>query len=86
MIKSLNDKNYRALIAYLRSVREEQGLTTRALGALIDEPHNVVVKIESGARRLTVHEYVQYCRALQIEPIKGLELLEQPLRRRKSRE
>ncbi|MCW8932064.1 MAG: hypothetical protein OQL19_17750 [Gammaproteobacteria bacterium] len=47
----------------------------RNLGVLINEPHTVVGKIESGERRLDVYEYVQYCNALEISPKNGIDIL-----------
>ncbi|MCW8932063.1 MAG: hypothetical protein OQL19_17745 [Gammaproteobacteria bacterium] len=47
----------------------------RDLGVLINEPHTVVGKIESGERRLDVYEYVQYCEALEISPKDGIDVL-----------
>jgi len=76
MIKSLNDEKYRAFLNELKSARLTQGLTVRDVGARIKEPNQFISKIESGARRLTVHEFVQYCRALDIEPCDLLKYLE----------
>jgi len=47
----------------------------RELGDMIDEPHSFIGKIESGERRLDVFEYVQYCKALSIDPAEGLKIL-----------
>ena len=75
MIKSVHHSKYQALLAYLKSARLEQGLTVRDLALLIDEPFQFVSKVETGQRRLTVHEFVQYCEALEIDPIEGVKLL-----------
>lgn len=76
MIKSTNSKRYQALLKWLKEQRIEQGLTVRELGLLIDEPFQVVSKVERGQRRLGVDEYVQYCQALGIDYRIGLKLLE----------
>lgn len=76
MNKSLNEEKYQAFIAYLRAAREAQGLSIRDLGSLIDESNQIVHRIETGERKLTVQEYVQYCRALKIEPMPGIEMLD----------
>ena len=78
MIKSLNEEKYKAFIAYLKAAREAQGLSIRDLGELIGEPNQIVHRIENGERKLTVQEYVQYCRALKIEPMPGIEMLDEP--------
>lgn len=60
------------LISWLKNARIEQGLTMRDLGVLIDEPHQFIGKIESAERRLDIYEYVEYCKALNIDPVEGL--------------
>ena len=75
MKKSITSNKYLSLLAWLKSARNEQGLTMRDLGELIDEPHQLVGKVESGERRLDVYEYVQYCKALNIDPVEGLRYL-----------
>jgi transcriptional regulator with XRE-family HTH domain len=75
MIKSVYHLKYQALLAYLKAARLERGLTVRDAAELIDEPFQFVSKIETGQRRLTVHEFVQYCEALQIDPIEGIQKL-----------
>ena len=77
MIKSTNNQNYQKLIAWLKKSRIEKGLTIRQLGELLDEPFQFVSKIENGQRNLSVHEYVQYCDALCIEPKIGIQYLVQ---------
>ena len=75
MIKSIYDPQYQALLEYLKEARAKRGLTVRDVAELIDESFQFVSKIETGQRRLTVHEYVQYCQALGVDPVKGLKLL-----------
>jgi len=75
MKKSIASDKYLSLVAWLKSTRKEQGLTMRDLGELIDEPHQFIGKVESCERRLDVYEYVQYCQALNVDPIEGLEYI-----------
>jgi len=75
MKKSITSNKYLSLLVWLKNARNEQGLTMRDLGELIDEPHQFVGKVESGERRLDVYEYVEYCKALGIDPIEGLKFL-----------
>ncbi|RYY02631.1 MAG: XRE family transcriptional regulator [Gammaproteobacteria bacterium] len=75
MIKSVNDKDYQALLRYLKAARDEQGLTVRDVGKLIGESNQIVSKIETGIRKLSVHEYVQYCEAMGLNPLNGIKLL-----------
>ncbi len=83
MIKSVYDPKYQALLAYLKKSRLERGLTVRDLAALIDEPFQFVSKVETGQRRLAVHEYVQYCEALKLDPAEGIRLLSDKNTRRR---
>lgn len=79
MIKHINDSRYKALIDWLKSARNEQGLTVRDLGKLLGEPHQFVVRIETCERKLNVFEYVQYCDALNLPKEKGLDILSTPI-------
>lgn len=77
MIKHINDSRYKALIDWLKSARNEQGLTVRDLGKLLGEPHQFVVRIETCERKLNVFEYVQYCEALKLDTSLGLSKLKE---------
>lgn len=75
MIKSINNEKYQSLIDWLKTERQNQGLTVRQLALKIDEPFQFVSKIETAQRKLNVYEYVQYCEALNVDPVKGLAIL-----------
>ena len=47
----------------------------RALAERLERPHSFVQKIEQGERRLDVIEYIAYCRALDVLPEHGINLL-----------
>jgi len=47
----------------------------RDLAAKLDVSHSWVGKIEQGERRLDVLEYVRLCKALGVDPGKGLSKL-----------
>jgi len=47
----------------------------RELAERLGKPHQFIGKVESAERRLDVYEYVQYCQALDVDPIDGLALL-----------
>ncbi len=47
----------------------------RDLSDILGESHSLVQKVECLERRLDVYEYVQYCKALDIDPEQGLKLL-----------
>lgn len=75
MIKSINTEKYQELINWLKAGRLDKGLTVRQLALIIDEPFQFVSKIETAQRKLNIHEYVQYCEALSLDPIEGLEII-----------
>lgn len=77
MRKSAHDSSYIALIEWLVTARERQGLSVRELAHLIDEPHSVVVKTELRSRKLSILEYHQYCKALNLDPAEGLSILDE---------
>ncbi|MFT2092119.1 helix-turn-helix domain-containing protein [Paraglaciecola sp. 2405UD69-4] len=76
MKKSTNDQSYTRLLSWLKNERVRKGMTVRELGLLLDEPYQIVSKIEKGQRKLFVYEYVQYCEALGLDPMHGLKQLE----------
>lgn len=76
MIKNIHNTRYELLSKWLKDARLKRGLSVRDLAELIDEPFQLISKVERGQRRLNVYEYVQYCKALKIKPSDGLDLLE----------
>ena len=75
MLKSITSDKYLALIAWLKTARQDQGLTMRDLAQKLDEPHSFIGKIETAERRLDVYEYTVYCEALDIDSSEGLNIL-----------
>jgi ribosome-binding protein aMBF1 (putative translation factor) len=75
MIKSINTEIYQELINWLKAGRLDKGLSVRDLALMIDEPFQFISKIETAQRKLNVHEYVQYCAALNLDPAEGLAIL-----------
>lgn len=77
MIKSVRHPAYVALIDWLVSVREMQGLTVRQLAEKLDEDdHSVIVKIETKVRKMSATEYYEFCKALNVDPSEGYEAME----------
>jgi transcriptional regulator with XRE-family HTH domain len=56
MQKSVHTKEYKALRAELRAIREKAGLSQRVLAAKLGVPHSWVAKVEAGERRIDVVE------------------------------
>lgn len=75
MKKAISSPKYAALIDWLKAARTDQGLSMRDLALRLDEPHSFVQKVEILERRLDVSEYVDYCKALNLNPKDGLDLL-----------
>lgn len=73
MYKSLNSPQNLKLIAWLKQQRSNQGLTMRDLAERLEVPHSFIGKVEQGERRLDVVEFIQYCDALGVSPLLGLE-------------
>lgn len=73
--KSINTPEMQALNHWLRKAREGQGLSMRELGRRLDVPHSFIQKVELGERRLDVVEYLWYCKALEVSPHEGIELI-----------
>ena len=68
MNKTIASEKYRSVLSWLKTSREEKGLSMRDLAKILDTPHSFIQKIESGERRLDIYEYCQYCKALNIDP------------------
>ena len=76
---SRNSTHYSALRALLKSKRLESGMTIRTLADKLNVSHSIVGKIEDGSRKLEVFEFIEYCKALEIDPHLGLDILLQSL-------
>ncbi|MFC0820206.1 helix-turn-helix domain-containing protein [Moraxella marmotae] len=75
MTKSIYSSQMIALRAWLRSERQNQNLSMRALASKLDRPHSFVQRVEEGDRRLDVVEYFWYCQALGVDPVFGLGII-----------
>lgn len=63
---------YEQLGEVLFEARKDAQLSLRELGLRLDRPHSYIAKTESGARSLSVIEFVELARALGIDPAKLL--------------
>ncbi len=66
MDKTIHSKNYKILIALLRSKREERGITQTQLSELLGIEQTVLSKIETYERRLDIIELRSICAAMNI--------------------
>lgn len=67
---TIHSENYRKLLALIRSLRIEAGLTQTELADRLDRPQSWVSKVEVGERRIDVEELRQLCVALEVDPAK----------------
>ena len=67
--KSLYSPDYDALLALLRAVREEAGLTQVDLAARLRTTQNYVSKSENGERRVDALEWLRWVAACGADPI-----------------
>ena len=66
--KSQHAPSYEPLMALLRALREEAGLTQRALGESLGRPQSWVHNCEVGNRRVDVAEFAAWAQACGVEP------------------
>ena len=60
----------------LKSIRTEKRFTMRALANALGTPHSFIGKTEHQNRRLDVGEFINYCIALEADPV---EVFKQPV-------
>lgn len=53
----------------LKEVRNGKKVTMRALANKLERPHSFIGKTEQQSRRLDVGEFIQYCIALDADPV-----------------
>jgi len=78
MKPSAYSPRYDNLRAWLKSQREEQGLSLRAVSEKLEIHHSIIGKLEQNRRRIDIMEFVEYCRVLGVDPHEGLDILIPP--------
>lgn len=68
MVKSLHTPEYEYFRALLVTAREKAKLTQLEVSARLSRPQSFVAKYEGGERRLDVVEFVEVCKALDVDP------------------
>jgi transcriptional regulator with XRE-family HTH domain len=66
--KSQHFPAYQLLPPFLRALREEAGLTQRALGQRLGKPQSWVYNCETANRRVDVTEFAAWTRACGLDP------------------
>jgi len=59
---------YQRLPGFLRTLREEAGLTQRDLGKRLKKPQSWVFNSETANRRVDVTEFIAWARSCDIDP------------------
>ena len=78
--KSLHTPAYGRILALLREMREEAGLTQDELAKRLKRTRTYVTKRELGERRIDVLEWLQFCRACETDPVVALTKIRQAIR------
>ena len=63
MPKAQHASAYRPVLALLRQLRDDAGLSQRALGDRLGRPQSWIYNCETGNRRVDIAEFVAWCRA-----------------------
>lgn len=61
--KAQHARVYRHVPSFLRAVREQAGLTQRALGARLAKPQSYIYNCETANRRVDVAEFIAWAEA-----------------------
>lgn len=83
--KAQHARRYQPVPGLLKQLREDAGLTQRALGELLGVPQSWVYKCESAIRRVDVAEFAEWTEACGVEPSEAIARLEGDKQRRSKR-
>jgi len=75
MIKTIHSTQYQLLVNWLKANRQAQELTMRDLAKKLNIPHSFIGKVEQCERKLDVIEFINYCQALNLSPLDGIQLI-----------
>ena len=70
--KSQHSRKYRVIPELLRALREEAGLTQRALGSKLKKPQSWVHNCEVQNRRVDLSEFCDWCAACNADPASAI--------------
>jgi hypothetical protein len=74
--KAQHERRYAAIPDFLRTLREEAGLTQRQIGQILRRPQSWVFNCETGNRRVDVAEFCDWCRACKTDPANAIRRVE----------
>lgn len=79
-VETMNNKiytqSYDVLRSWLKSKREEKGLTIRQLADLLGRHHSIIGKVEQSRRKIDVIELLEYCEVLEVDPHEAIQVLQ----------
>ena len=75
MKKAIYSQKSELLRKLLIEKRNASDLSIRALAEILKIHHSIVGKIETGERQINVIEFMEYCQALEIDPIEVIDRL-----------
>ncbi len=70
MTHSAFHPDYQKITAALVRIRKDAGLTQRELAEKLERERSFVSRVETGQRRLDLLEFVWWCRACNLSPVK----------------
>ncbi|OWY64931.1 hypothetical protein B7486_44600 [cyanobacterium TDX16] len=70
--KPQHARRYQPVTTLIRALREDAGLTQRALAKRLNQPQSWVYKCETGIRRMDIAEFCDWCKACGDEPVTAL--------------
>jgi transcriptional regulator with XRE-family HTH domain len=76
MGSTIYSNEHRAFVTLLRELREGAGLTQEELAARLERDQPWVSVVESGQRRIDVVELREMCKALAIDSVEFMKMLE----------
>ena len=50
-------------------------MSIRALAEKLELHHSIVGKIEQGGRKIDIVEFAEYCKALDVDPHEGIDII-----------
>lgn len=72
MAASTHHQDYQLLVAALREARRKAKVTQLELAERIGNTQTFISKVERGERRLDFVELIEFCEALEINPVEFL--------------
>lgn len=80
MAKAQHSTAYRAIPPLLKEMREAAKLSQREVGKRMRRPQSFIYNCESANRRVDAVEFLSWCRACGVDPVKAFARLVERLR------